>query len=126
MSMFVSKEKVAVSLEDDPANIIWIRPVMSFGVQQQVLGDAMQVTVDDKGVAHTGAVNLGLYNRALMEHNIVGWEGPAFAGVPCTPEAIRELQWTQPLVTKVFNEIARRNAQHSKTPSPNAFTSAGG
>lgn len=99
--MFVDpNEKVPIS---DGKNTIYIRAKMSVGVRAKV-EDA--IAMADGGTAK----NIGSYILALLENNILAWEGPDFEGVPCTVENIRRLDPDDPLVQKVRDEIARRNA----------------
>lgn len=105
--MFVSSEPVAIRLPDTPENVIYIRPKMDFGTQNQVLGALGKL--DQRGRVVT--LDLGAYLLELGVANIVGWDGPAFAGTPCTPENIRRLDPDDPLVNAALDEIGRRNPQ---------------
>lgn len=100
--MFVNDERVAVTL--DGTNIIYIRPKMDLGTRNRVLGAMAQL--DEQRQIHA---DIGAYLIALAEANIVGWEGPAFDGVPCVAANIRRLDPDNPLVEAVLDEIARRN-----------------
>lgn len=62
--------------------------------------------------------NLGGYELALLEHNIVRWEGPEFEGVPCTAAHIGRLDPDQPLVAEVLERIGELNAP-PESPDPN-------
>lgn len=105
--MFVDTTKVPIALDHDPANVIFIRPKMDFGTKARVLDAIAKVQATDKG-ASVG-VGMGAYQLALLQHNIVGWEGPAFGAVPCSPEAVARLDPDEPLVARVVEEIATRN-----------------
>lgn len=115
--MFTSKELVRVFVEDDPENVILILPKMSFGVRQWVRNTLASLPEDPNKPA------LGLYEIALMRHNIVGWEGPAFEGIPCTPEAIENLDQDEPLVDRVLLEIINRNLM-KRSPRGNFLTAS--
>ncbi len=104
--MFVKKETVPVA---DGDNVIHIKAKMDFGTRQSVLGEAMRFEFE--GGARR--MDLGAYNKALLVHNIVKWEGPDFKGVPCTPENILALDPNEPLVKKVQQELAARNPVRS-------------
>lgn len=134
MGMFVTAEDrvpIAESGEIDPSQItddmdvIWIYPVMSYGVQQRVIGRATQVTAAKQKGKRKGrkaadnvdmAMDFGVYQIALLEMNVLAWEGPSFrdkAGeaIPCTPDRVRALNTRMPLVAKVIAEIGERNAE---------------
>lgn len=110
MSMFVKRESVAVFLPEDPENIIFIRAKMDVGTRGRVQDAAAKVTVK-AGANHDMAVLVGAYNVALLTENIVTWQGPAFEGVPCTPETIATLDPDEPLIDRVLSEIGTRNAK---------------
>lgn len=64
-------------------------------------------------------LTLGAYQLALLRHNIVGWEGPAFDGVPCTREHIGRLDPDEPLVQRVLERIDELNPPPRTTdPEP--------
>lgn len=113
MSIFVSKEPVAVSVDDK--NIIYIRPKMGYGIEQKVIGEATKFTQaaksqnGSKAPAQTVEVNIGAYNMALLTNNILRWEGPEFSGIPCTDENKAMLDDSDPLVEMVLKEITERN-----------------
>jgi hypothetical protein len=105
MATFVSNERVAVTVPGNP-NTIYIRAKMDFGTKNRVL-DAL-TSIQQSGAAE---YHVGPYLTALAEANIVGWEGPDFGGVPCTPENIARLDPDDPLVDAALNEIGKRNNQ---------------
>ena len=102
--MFVSGEPVAVTLPDNP-NAILIRPKMDLATENRVVGALAQME-QSTGQAR---LDVGAYLLELAVANIVGWQGPAFEGVACTPEAIRRLDPDDPLVDAALDEIGRRN-----------------
>lgn len=115
MAMFVKRESVAVFLPEDPENIIFIRTKMDVGTRGRVQDAAAKVTVKS-GADPDMAVLVGAYNVALLTENIVTWQGPAFEGVPCTPETIATLDADERLVARVLDEIGVRNAKASNDP----------
>lgn len=121
--MFVDKTKVPVTINDE--DVIYILPKMPFGVRQRVMGELARIDSDGTQRGTDFHINLGAYNIALMQHNIVGWEGPSFEGVPCTRENIEQLDPDEPLVDKVLQEIGRRNPVNPEKPSPNRDPAAG-
>jgi hypothetical protein len=116
MAMFVKRETVAVFLPEDPDNIIFIRTKMDVGTRARVQDAAAKVTMK-AGVQTTDmSVLIGAYNLASLTENIVAWQGPAFDGVPCTPEHIAMLDPDEPLIDRVLTEIGTRNAKASNDP----------
>lgn len=114
--MFVDmKAKVPVTVGD---NTIYIRPKMSAGIKAQVEDELAATGVS--GVRESVEMaGLGSYSLAILVHNIVGWEGPAFedeAGnpIPCTRRYIEMLDLDEPLVEAVRNEIGKRNPSREK------------
>jgi hypothetical protein len=125
--MFVSSEPVPVSVPDDPGNVIYIRPKMDFGTKQRVQAALLRVTAQDAAEATTTPLDVAAGNIALLVYNIVRWEGPAFAGVPCTPANIERLDSDEPLVDAVLAELNRRNqSREDRDPKlPPASATAG-
>ena len=114
--MFIRGDAVPVSEDNAPTgqdpNIIYIKPKMDVRTRNEVIGSGSRVAVQE-GVADVN-FDVGGYQTALLVNNIVRWEGPAFDGVACTPEAIGSLDPDEPLVEKVLDEIARRNPQKKR------------
>lgn len=102
MAMFVTSERVPVTVDD---NTVYIRGKMDLGTRNRCL-DALAVISPSGGSMES---HLGEYATALMVNNILGWEGPAFAGVECTPANIARLDPDEPIVEAVLAEIGRRN-----------------
>lgn len=127
MSKFVSQEPVPVHTEDDPANIIWIKPRMDVGTTSMVQSAMVSINMQANGTGRADntsiRMDIGAYNLALMIHNFVRWEGPGFEGLPCNAENIKRLEQDDPLVEKALQEINRRNL--SKVASPNSSNGAG-
>lgn len=127
MSRFVSDERVAVSLPDDPLHIIYIRPRMNVGIQNRLFSTIASIKAQSNGAAiKVGAegtvigLDIGAYNLALLTCNIVGWAGPDFDNVECTPQNIERLDPDDPLLDKVLSEINTRNTKASVNgKSPN-------
>lgn len=110
MSRFVSKEPVPVT---DGEDTVWIKPEMDYATHNAVLSAATKVETADGG---RGSADVGAYQMALLEKNIVRWDGPGFGGRPCTPANIGAMKPNDPLLAKVLEEIGRRNPQ-GKAPS---------
>jgi hypothetical protein len=125
MGMFVDPQaRVAVS--DEQGNTIWIRAKMDVATKNRV-HDAIAAV--DGASDDVVELHLGSYNTALLVHNIVAWEGPAFGDargrtVPCTRQNIERLDPDEPLVTQVLGEISRRNVR-PESPDPNSPTTDG-
>ena len=103
--MFVNGQSVPMT---DGANTIQIRPKMDFGTRGMCLDALAAVSQESRGKTTTN-LHFGAYQVALLQHNIVAWSGPAFAGMACTPENVSRLDPDEPLVVRVLEEIARRN-----------------
>lgn len=100
-------------------DVIWIRARMSVAVQQAVQSEATSVSTSRVN-GRTGTpdveIDVGVYQIALLRQNILAWQGPSFVGVPCTADAIGDLDPQEPLVERVLQEISDRNTRRS----PNA------
>ena len=100
-------------------DVIWIRARMSVAVQQAVQSEATSVSTSRVN-GRTGTpdveIDVGVYQIALLRQNILAWQGPSFVGVPCTADAIGDLDPQEPLVERVLQEINDRNTRRS----PNA------
>lgn len=121
MPKFVSTERVPVQVEGDP-NTIYIKPKMDYGTRQRVSGTAARFrATTESGATPEAEFDLGAYNIALLTHNIVGWEGPDFEGVECTPENIERLDPDDALLDEVLRQINDRNVSKAVT-SPNSRT----
>lgn len=119
MAMFVDmKSRVPVTLD---GNTIYIRAKMSAGIKAQVENEIGAVRgADSADVTMTG---LGSYRLALLRHNIVAWEGPAFEdesgkSFPCNRTYIDMLDLDDPLIELVGEEIGKRNPP-KEAPDPN-------
>lgn len=120
MPKFVSKERVPVTVEGDP-NTIYIRPKMDYGTRQRVMSAGAHLRQGEQGADPSADFDLGAYNIALLTHNVVGWEGPDFEGVECTPENISQLDPDDALLDEVLRQINDRNVSRAAT-SPNSRT----
>lgn len=120
MPKFVSTERVPVTVEGDP-NTIYIKPKMDYGTRQRVMSAGAHIRQGDQGEDPTPDFDLGAYNIALLTHNVVGWEGPDFDAVECTPENIARLDPDDALLDEVLRQINDRNVSKAKT-SPNSRT----
>lgn len=123
---------VAVSLDDDPANIIWIRRKMNLGTTNKIQDALISLRgLDDKGSYEGVDLNIGMQQTLLLEFNIVKWEGPRFKDrndrwISCTPQYIRMLDPDDPLVEKVLEEIGQRNKKKKDAPDPKLLSGGGG
>jgi hypothetical protein len=118
--MFVTEGRVAIT-EHGPIeeaaitptmDVMFIRARMDYGTVQRVVGAAAKVSgAAKKGqkAKRTIDMNAGEYGIALLVHNVLGWQGPSFGAVPCTPANIERLDPRKPLVKKVLEEINERN-----------------
>jgi len=122
MPMFVDTNAKVPVISDDGRHTIFIRAKMSAKVRAAVQDE---MTARGFGTGENVEVRgIGSYRLALLLHNIVGWEGPEFAGVPCNRENIMRLDLDEPLLDKVAEEIGKRNAP-PESPDPNAATPTG-
>lgn len=105
-------------LSETPPNVITIRARMSVEIAGRVSSELMKLGADSKPELHVGK-----HAGALLLHNILGWRGPDFDDLPCTPETIRKLPSpdSDPFIEKVVNEIGQRN---QKRKSPNGRSPA--
>lgn len=101
-------------------NVMWIKPRMDVETSGKVKSELLQLGADQKTVEFRAGAN----ELALLVHNIVRWEGPDLDGVPCTPETIRKLDRTEPLITRVLEAIAERNRPKA-SPDPKSPTASG-
>lgn len=126
MPMFIDpNERIAVYefdanevISEEPPNVIFIRPKMDFATQKKVGAAGFRLGAGSKPNELDLAENL----IAMLVLNIVGWSGPQFDSVPCTPENIRRLDPDQPIVEKALEEIARRNSKAPPDPKAPAGT----
>jgi hypothetical protein len=118
MAMFISPSaKVPVTLD---GNTIFIKAKMDAGTRALVQNEIAATNSISKDTEITG---LGSYSLALLVHNIVSWEGPAFVDekgmpVPCNKLNIGRLDLDEPLIELVRQQIGERNAP-KESPSPN-------
>jgi hypothetical protein len=105
-------------VSDASPNVITIRARMSVDIAGRVSSELARMGADNKA-----EIRLGEHTTALLLHNILGWHGPDFDDLPCTPENIRALPSanSDPFIEKVVNAIGERNR---KRESPNARSAA--
>jgi hypothetical protein len=105
-------------ISDASPNVITIRARMSVDIAGRVSSELAKMGADNKA-----EIRLGEHTTALLLHNILGWRGPDFDDLPCTPENIRALPSanSDPFIEKVLNAIGERN---KKRESPNARAAA--
>ena len=107
-------------ISDVAPNVIYIKSKMDLATDARVKSELVKMAGDNK----TMEMHLGENQLALLIHNIVKWEGPDLAQMPCTPENIRKLDPTEPHIVLVLDEIARRNARKA-APNPKSPTAPG-
>jgi hypothetical protein len=107
-------------ISDAAPNVITIRARMSVEIAGRVSNELARVGQDNKT-----EINLGAHTGALLLHNILGWSGPDFDDLPCTPANIASLPQpsSDPFIEKVVNAIGERN---KKRTSPNGRSPATG
>jgi hypothetical protein len=113
-------------------NVIWIAGKMGFRRQRLVMDALMQIEArrgsgESTPAADRGAdqgLRFGAHQIALLHHNILSWEGPKFAGVPCTQSNIDRLDPDEDLVAFTLAEIGRRNPV-KKSPDPKSAGASG-
>jgi hypothetical protein len=105
-------------LSDAAPNVITIRARMSVDIAGRVSSELARMGADNKA-----EIRLGEHTTALLLHNILGWRGPDFDELPCTPDNIRALPAanSDPFIEKVVNAIGERNQRRE---SPNARSAA--
>jgi len=114
MPMFIDpKATVAVT---DGTNTVHIKAKMDARTHALVKGAFSARLGGESGKIDLG--NLGGYELALLEHNIVRWEGPDFEGVPVTPVHIGRLDLDEPLIQEVLERIGELNPRQ-ESPDPN-------
>jgi hypothetical protein len=117
VSRFISIEAVPVHTDDDPANVIYIKPKMDYATLTKVRS-AVVGTKSDLNLANIHmSLDLVAANLALLTNNIVRWSGPDFDNTPCNAENIGRIDPDDPLLDKVLSEINRRNPQGAKSPN---------
>jgi len=118
--MFVDpKARVPVTVGE---NTIFIRSKMSAGVRAAVQDEMRARGYGSEKGPEVGG--LGSYRLAILTHNILAWEGPAFVGVKCTRENIALLDLDEPLIDAVAEAIGERNLP-PESPDPNAVMTTG-
>ncbi len=127
MSIFLlpSDNRVRVALDEDPENVITIRGRMDIGTRNKVQGASVKLGDDGKTVE----LDVGAGTMALLEFNLLAWEGPKFTLptgklAPLTPQYIRALDPSDPLVEKVLAELNERN-KDAKSPDPKSPDTSG-
>lgn len=113
--LFIKADRIAVFLEDDPDNKIYVRARMNYGVKARVENEMAQIAANDKTA--NVRFTVGSYQLALLRLNILAWEGPAFTGMPCTPENIDLFDPDHPLIVKVLERIGEQNRK-KESPDP--------
>ena len=104
-------------ISDHPPNVVWIRPRMSLGLRSKAQSAALGMSKGGELEADFSKTQI-----ALATLNILDWEGPDFLDkdgkkVPCNPQNIARLVGSDPFISRVLEEIGRRNAP-AKSPNP--------
>jgi len=113
-------------ISDTPPNVITIRARMDVATAGKVSSELMKLGVDNKPELYVGE-----HVGALLLHNILGWRGPDFDDLPCTPANIRALPSpdSDPFIEKVANEIGERNKKrespNGRSPTASGFATNG-
>lgn len=117
MDPFVDTTRIPVTDGEDTFLIKW---KMDFGTKCLVEDTLTKMSI---GTDKAGDLifSVGAQRLALAMHNIVGWKGPKFDNVPCTPENIKRLDPDYPVFVKAQAEISRRNTRQEPT-DPNSTT----
>lgn len=103
--MFIDpKARVPVFLEEDSENIIYVKAKMDLATKTAAEVALLRINTGSARLARAAE------QLALLQVNIVDWEGPAFEGRPATVPNINQLDPDWPLVAKVLDEIGRLNA----------------
>lgn len=103
MGVFANKS-VRVTHPEYPNSAIFIRPHMTIGMRNAMLGAAKV----NPRTSEITDMDINEVQEALYIAGVVGWEGPEFDGEPCTPENVRSLPSDHPLVEATFNEMKNR------------------
>lgn len=129
MSAFVDTTRLAVTEGD---NTIYIKPRMDFGTKSRVQDALARISSGSSTAGDTTIlVTIGAQNLALMVHNIVAWDGPAFTDqqtgklAACTPANIERLDPDLPLVEAVLARISEVNLPRGSSPNGTASTASG-
>ncbi len=121
MSIFIladdNRERIA--LDGDPANGITIRRRMDMGTRAKVQSAIVRVDASTRATT----VDAGAANLALLQHNILAWDGPKFTlpsgkPAPVNAQYIAMLDPADPLLVKVLAELNDRN-RDAPSPDPN-------
>lgn len=91
MPKFIKTDRVGVS--DDDGNTVYLRRKLDFGARLRI----------------TEASLKGESMIALYVQSILGWDGPDFKGIKCTPENIEKIDIDDPFWEKVGDKIAELN-----------------
>jgi hypothetical protein len=99
-------------ISDAAPNVITIRARMSVEIAGRVSNELARIGQDNKT-----EINLGAHTGALLLHNILGWSGPDFDDLPCTPANIASLpQAEQRSVHRKGGQRDRRAEQETHKP----------
>jgi hypothetical protein len=121
MPGFVGKQRIPVSLTEfnkdtgrEETNVIYIKDKMGYGSRNRVRGSAARNITQGADGSVDVDVNFGQANVALLEENILAWEGPQFEderhrSIPVTRKWIEELDPEWALVDMTLEAINERN-----------------
>jgi hypothetical protein len=99
-------------VSDQPPNIIFIKARMDVETNAKVQGELIAMGADNKV-----ELRIGENSMALLVHNITGWAGPDFDGVPCDAAHIKRLDINNAHVARVLEEVTARN-RRQESPNP--------
>jgi hypothetical protein len=122
-TMFIDTSRIAVTEAGETpheaitpdTDVMYIRKKMDFGAKQRVLSAAVKIS----GGTDPNTIDVGAYQLALAQINILDWAGPSFAGRPCTAKNISELDPDAPLLVQALAVVAERNNPTEPAPLPN-------
>jgi hypothetical protein len=101
-------------------DVIYVRRKMDYGTRQRVVGAAAKV-IEQEGQTKRGKrdkkakrkteteVNVGAYQMALLQENILEWRGPQFAGIALVRRNIEQLDPDDPIMKAVLKYISEAN-----------------
>jgi hypothetical protein len=96
-SILVDTSRIPV--RDDTGNTVFVRSRMPFGIKTQV-----QQTEP------------ALRLLRIYQFNILGWSGPMFHGVECTPENIENLDTSRPDVSHMMQLVGQKIEELNPQP----------
>ncbi|GAB4203618.1 MAG: hypothetical protein OHK0022_27970 [Roseiflexaceae bacterium] len=117
-SAFVDTSRIAVTAEGeiDPKSVtpdmdvMYIRRKMDFGTTQRVQSAAVKLSSGvEKNAEASAQIDVGSWQLALAQFNILDWSGPSFAGRACNAKSIAALDPNFPVLKQALTSIGERN-----------------